>query len=325
MAVTYQDYYQILGVGRSSSRDEIQAAYRKLARTYHPDVNSDFRAEDRFKNINEAYEVIGNPENRKKYDQLGMNWRMGDDFTASPGWHPGGRPRGGDSQGFGFTSDQYGESGFSDFFDSLFGGFGRQEKDGTVFSGVFNRRETRQAARGQDHEAELTISLEEAYIGGKRSVTLTTDSAGSKGGTTKSYQVTIPNGVTDGKRLRLSGEGGNIGGGRPRGDLYLTVKIAEHPKFKVSGMDLEVVVPVSPAEAALGEKVEVPLVGGTAEINLPAGIEGERRIRIKGRGLGGSGSKGDLYARVRVVVPGNLSTRERELYQELKDLSVKSE
>ena len=324
MAVTYQDYYKTLGIDRKASQDEIQSAYRKLARKYHPDVNQKPGAEEKFKNINEAYEVLGEPENRKKYDQLGMNWKMGQEFTPPPGWNrsfrgASGGPTGGGFR-FSFDDADEGNSGFSDFFDSLFGGLGRQEREGdTGFSGLFNRRRPG-SNRGQDHDVELEISLEDAFVGGKRNITLATQNdAGSQSGTTKSFYVTIPKGVADGKRLRLQGQGGQGAGGGNAGDLFLTIRIAKHTTYAVDGKDVEVTVPITPSEAALGATIDVPLVRGKAEIKLPAGIESDKRIRIKGRGLGTANEgKGDLYARIRIVVPPELSPRERELYEQLQ-------
>ncbi len=316
MAVKYQDYYEILGVPRDASQQQIQSAYRKLARKYHPDINKDKDAEDKFKKINEAYEVLKDPEKRKKYDQLGENWQAGDDFSPPPGWdfrRTGGTGQtGGGTRGFSFGFDTFGESGFSDFFESLFG---------DAFGGFGGRtqRSSRTPLRGQDHEAELEISLEDAYAGGKKSVTLTSVEQTPDGRaqqTTKSYQVTIPKGVTDGKRLRLSGQGGGAGGNR--GDLYFTVKIAPHPKFKVNGKNLEVELRVTPWEAALGSNVTVPLVDSTADITLPKGIESGKRIRLKGKGLGNKKEGlGDLYARIYIDVPKSLSKKEEELFREL--------
>jgi curved DNA-binding protein len=333
MAVTYQDYYEILGLQRSAKQNEIQSAYRKLARKYHPDVNKSPDAEDKFKRINEAYEVLGDAEKRKKYDQLGMNWQMGDDFSPPPGWDfrssTGSRRARPETNGYSFSFDGFDGNGFSDFFETLFGGFGRHTREEDVGpSGMFNRRPSGSATgrrrTGVDHEAEIEISLEEAYRGSRKTVTLSAVEAGPDGRertTTKSLQLKIPEGVTDGKRLRLPGQGAKPGNGEGPGDLYLTVRIAKHPRFTVRGKHLETVVRVTPWEAALGSKIEIPLVAGSAEVTLPPGIESEKRIRIKGKGLGGSDGRGDLYARIRIVVPGKITDRERELYTELSKVS----
>lgn len=321
MAVKYQDYYEILGVPRNASQDTIQSTYRKLARKYHPDINNAKGAEDKFKQIGEAYEVLGNAEKRKKYDQLGKNWHMGEDFSPPPGWSSAATGNTGRSTG-GFEFEGFG-SGFSDFFDTLFGGFGRSRDEDEdpvtyAFSGQFNRK-------GQDHEAELTIPLDDAYRGARRSISLKTvvsDGSGRQRTINKTYDVQIPKGVTEGKRLRLGGQGGDGSGEGKRGDLYLTIHIAPHAQFRVSGKDIEVDVPVTPWEAALGAKVSVPLVEGSAQITLPPGIESGRKIRVRNKGLGGSGAdSGHLYALIKIVVPDNLSPEERRLFEELAKVS----
>ena len=332
MAVKYQDYYEILGVDRAVSQDAVQSSYRKLARKYHPDINKDPKAEDKFKQINEAYEVLGDAENRKKYDLLGMNWHMGDDFSPPPGWGQQGPGRSTGDGGFafdlgGFGKSNVGDSGFSDFFDSIFGGFGRSEREkDNGFSGMFNSRSTAgRTTRGRDHEAELTVSLEDAYRGGKKTISLTTTETGGDGMQrtgTKSYQVNIPQGVTDGRKLRLPGQGGKGSNGSQAGDLLLTVRIAKHGRISIDGKNLEVIVPITPWEAALGSMIRVPLVEGVAEINLPAGIESEKRIRIKGKGLGNTkDGRGDLFARIRIRVPKSLTEEERALFSELAEKS----
>jgi curved DNA-binding protein len=329
VAVKFQDYYETLGVQRSASQDEVQQAYRKLARRFHPDVNKNRDAEEKFKQINEAYEVLKDPEKRRRYDALGDGWRTGEDFTPPPGWDFGfggaGASRG--TQGFDF-GDLGG--GFSDFFDQLFGRAGARSGSGTGGFGGFEGfggfgRET-EATQGEDTQAELTITLEDAYHGGRRTVTLTDQEpdvrvggGGRAGGpmrqTTRTFEVTIPSGITDGKKLRLRGQGEAGFGGR--GDLYITIHIAPHARFRVRERDLEVDVPVTPWEAALGAELEVPTVEGRARVRIPAGIRADQRIRIKGRGLGSGAERGDLYAAVRIEVPRRLSDREKELFEEL--------
>ncbi len=318
MAVKYQDYYEILGVPRDAAQEQIQSAYRKLARKYHPDLNKEKGAEEKFKRVGEAYEVLSDPEKRKKYDQLGRHWQTGDDFSPPPGWESAGQPRRG---GGGFRFEGFG-GGFSDFFESLFGGFGRnrsyeQEEFGSPFAHLFEQK-------GLDHEAELTIPLEDAYRGARRSISLQTtvnNASGIPKTVNKTLEVTIPKGVIEGKQLRLSGQGGNGTSGK-HGDLYLTIHIAPHPKFKVVGSDIEVDVPVTPWEAALGGEINVPLVDGSARVKIPAGISSGKKIRVKGKGLGGrTNEKGDLYAKVQIVVPDNLSPKERSLFEELASVS----
>jgi curved DNA-binding protein len=328
MAVKYQDYYETLGVSRDASQEQIHAAYRKLARKYHPDINKSSDAEDRFKRIGEAYEVLRDPEKRKRYDALGDNWEAGQDFSPPPGWDffnfgTGARSRSRSStggNGYGFRIfDGFGDSpfsGFSDFFETLFGGgtggFGGGTTDGRGQSRA-------QTLRGQDQEAELTIPLEEAYTGTKRSVTLESVDAGSgrPTGESKTLEVKIPPGTTDGQRLRLRGQGGPAGGGTA-GDLYLRVRVAPHPIFRLNGTDLELDAPVTPWEAALGARIEVPIIGGKASVKLQPGTQSGQRLRLKGKGFPKkSGGHGDLYVRIRIEVPKNLSTKERQLFEDL--------
>ncbi len=349
MAVKFQDYYEILGVPRDASQDDIQKAYRKLARKYHPDINKSKEAEEKFKQIGEAYEVLKDPEKRSKYDRLGSNWQSGEDFTPPPGWDQYFRSG---SRGFGgFQS-----TGFSDFFDMLFGEdsmFGGA--DSSVFGGMFgglgggagragagartggaragadaasaagDRTSYGWAARGQDQEVEITLPLEEAYRGGKKDIRLESMEPGSDNRlkrTTRTLEVTIPAGVTEGRRLRLSGQGARGMGGGGAGDLYIKIHISPHSTFSVNGSDLEVVVPVTPWEAALGAEIKVPTMEGRANIKLPAGIRSEQKIRLKGKGLSLSGGRrGDLFAVIRIAVPKNLSKRERELFEELAKVS----
>ncbi len=332
MAVKYQDYYKTLGVDRSASQDEIHSAYRKLARTYHPDLNKSADAENRFKEVNEAYEVLKDPEKRQRYDTLGSDWQSGDDFSPPPGWEQfssgGGwgfrstsRPEGrtGRGTGFGgvFSGEEEGEffGGFSDFFRTMFGGFGRDTEEPAGARGW--------ARAGEDHEADVTIPLEEAYQGGKKTVTLTqqvTDAQGRIATTKRSFDVNVPAGITDGTRLRLEGQGGD--GAGKRGDLYLRMRIAPHPVFRVDGPDLEADVLVAPWEAALGGRIDVPLVGGTAEITISAGTQSGKRFRLRGKGLRKRGKeRGDLYAVVKIVVPERLTDAERRLFESLQDAS----
>jgi curved DNA-binding protein len=333
MAVKYQDYYEVLGVPRDASQEQVHAAYRKLARKYHPDINKSSDAEDRFKRIGEAYEVLRDPEKRKRYDALGDNWKAGQDFTPPPGWEffdfgTGGRSRAGgrrSADGYSFRFfDDFGDSpfsGFSDFFETLFGGGGfgaRGEQPAGAYS----------SARGPDQEAELTITLEEAYRGTSRSVTLETAAAGARGGggrsrrETKTLEVKIPAGTTDGQRLRLRGQGVQGAAGAAPGDLYLRVRIAPHPIFHLSGPDLELDAPVTPWEAALGGRIEVPIIGGKASVRLQPGTQSGQRLRLRGKGFPKrSGGHGDLYVRIRIEVPKSLSARERQLFEELSRAS----
>lgn len=354
MAVKYHDYYSTLAVDRTATPEQIHAAYRTLARKYHPDVNKDPEAEQKFKELNEAYEVLKDPEKRRRYDALGSNWQAGEDFRPPPGWE-GFRagPRaagtyqqpGGSAQTFRFTGFGDEESfdffgSFSDFFQSLFGGgsggfgggfepFESQQETGTRRSRVPPGGQAGGYAGGQyrpeHHEAEITLPLEEAFRGGKRTVSLTIDEPGPGGvmqRKQKSYEVTIPPGIQDGRRLRLGGQGGR-GPGGTAGDLYLKIRIAPHPRFRIIGADLEADLPVAPWEAALGAKVSVPLVDGTAQVTVPAGTQSGKRLRLKGNGLRRDGNeRGDLYLSIKIVTPERLSRRERELFKQLAEIST---
>jgi len=300
MAVGFKDYYEVLGVGRGASDEEIRRAYRKLARKYHPDVNKESGAEDRFKEISEAYEVLRDPEKRERYDRLGPNWRAGEDVSGAPGFEDMFRQGG---FGSGDVRVEFGDGDFSDFFEGLFGGRGGARAGG--FEGF--------ATRGSDHEAVLELSLEEAAAGGKRRVAL---------GDGRSYDVNIPAGVGDGQRIRLAGEGGRGRRGGPSGDLFLRVRIKPHPQFRLEGRDLYVDVPVSPWEAALGATVPVRTMTGTARVRVPPGSSCGRRLRLRGQGMPGPrGSHGDLYATVQIAVPKDLSAKERELFEQLAKAS----
>ena len=319
MAVTFQDYYQTLGVNRAASQDEIRRAYRKLARKYHPDVNKAKDAEEKFKQLNEAHEVLKDPEKRKLYDQLGANWKPGQEFRPPPGWENvhfefGGSPG---AQEFDLGG------GFSDFFEMLFGGRRGARRGGGATGSA---RQAGWSMPGQDHEAEITVRLEDSYYGATRTITLQGQEVDEQGGlrpTSHTYDVRIPAGVTDGSRIRLAGKGGpGIGGGTP-GDLFLKVSIEPHPRFRVEGHDLQVEVPVTPWEAALGATVEVPVVEGTANLKIPPGIQTGQKLRLRGKGLARRGDgRGDLLALVKIVVPKTLTERERELFAEMARISA---
>jgi curved DNA-binding protein len=314
MAVKFQDYYETLGVGRNASEDEIKKAYRKLARKYHPDVNKDKEAEEKFKQVNEAHEVLKDPEKRKLYDQLGPDWQAGQDFKPPPGW---------ENVHFEFSNDAQAEAfnfggGFSDFFETLFGG---RMAGGSRTTG----RHTTWLMRGQDHEAEVAISLEDGYHGATRTITLQgheIDGQGQLRPTVQNLQVKIPPGVTDGTRIRLNGKGGEGMGGGPSGDLYLRVKLEPHPRFQVDGHDLQIDVPLAPWEAALGATVEVDTLDGTVNLKIPPGSQSGQKLRLRGKGLPRNGDRqGDLHARVKIVVPKELDTKEKELYAKMAEVS----
>jgi curved DNA-binding protein len=300
MPVASQDYYEALGVPRDASVDDIRRAYRNLARRLHPDVNKEPGAEDRFKAISEAYEVLRDPETRARYDRLGANWRAG------PMPPDGGSAENGFDHGSGFRDVRvdFGSGGFGDIFDDLFGGrTGRAGRGG--FEGF--------SFRGGDQEAELELTLEEAAKGGRRQLSL---------GDGREFEVEIPPGARNGQRIRLSGQGSPGAGGGESGDLFLRVRLKPHPRFRVQGRDLYVDLAVSPWEAALGADVSVPTLDGSARVKVPAGSSSSRRLRLRGQGLpGGGGSAGDLYAVVMIHVPKKLTRRERELFEQLASTS----
>jgi DnaJ-class molecular chaperone len=325
MAVQFRDYYDVLGVARTATEDEIKSAYRKLARKYHPDVNpGDKSAEEKFKEINEAYEVLSDADKRKKYDELGPNWKAGQDFRPPPNWE-------GVNVEFGDFGDFFGggrgASGFSDFFESLFGGR-RGPRRGAGF-----------AMRGQDVEAEIPLALEEAHRGVKRTITLQVTEtcpdckgSGVKDAKTcptcrgagairrpKSLEVTIPAGVREGSVIRLPGQGEPGSSGAPAGDLFLRVRLQPHRLFNIVGEnDVQIELPVAPWEAALGAKIPVPTLDGPVEMKIPAGAQGGQRLRLRGQGLNRrGGGRGDEYVKIRIVIPPQLTPKEKELFEKL--------
>lgn len=314
MAVQFRDYYETLGVSKTANEDEIRSAFRKLARKYHPDVAKDKKtAEEKFKQINEAYEVLSDPEKRRKYDQLGENWNQPGGFQPPPQWGAG-QPGGGFHRGSGENGGvefEFGGTGFSDFFEAFFGG-GR----GRSAFGGFGQRET-MAERGSDVEADIMVTLEEALHGSTRQVSLRR--AGST--KTETYQVRIPRGVREGQRIRLAGQGEASERGGKSGDLFLRVRLARHPDFSVEGSDLVHEVKIAPWQAVLGDQLIVPTLEGNARLKLPSGTQGGQRFRLRERGLPGvSGQRGDLYVVVQIALPKKLTEREREIWEQLARL-----
>src|SRR6266850_186653 len=333
MAGKAKDYYEVLGIKRGASDDEIKKAYRKLARKFHPDLNpGDKTAEEQFKQLQEAYDVLSEAENRKLYDQYGENWRAvkAGAGVPPPGWEGAQRTAGGPPPG-GFD--------FSDFDFSSFGGAG-----GFDFGDLFGRpgRSARRSSRGRDVEAELELSLEEAHRGGRRTLQLqaaeacpTCNGTGEKdnkpcptcGGDgrvlkPKTIEVNIPAGVRDGSTIRLAGQGGAALNGAQPGDLYLHIRLRPHPVFIVRGDDLEVELPIAPWEAVLGAKVEAPTIDGKVELTVPPGAQSGQRLRLRGQGLNKrKGGRGDEYVRLKIVVPKEISPEEHRLYEELRNVS----
>ena len=313
MAVQFRDYYETLGVSKTASEDEIRSAFRKLARKYHPDVAKDKKtAEEKFKQINEAYEVLSDPEKRRKYDQLGEHWNQPGGFQPPPQWggeQPGGFRWGGGQDGG--VEFEFGGTGFSDFFEAFFGG-GR----GRSAFGGFGQRDV-MAERGHDVEADIMVTLEEALHGSTRQVSLRR--GGSK--KTETYQVKIPRGVREGQRIRLAGQGEAGERGGKSGDLFLRVRLARHPDFSVEGSDLVHEVKIAPWQAVLGDQLIVPTLEGNARLKLPPGTQGGQRFRLRERGLPGvSGQRGDLYVVVQIALPKKLTEREREIWEQLARL-----
>lgn len=320
----YKDYYKILGVPKTASQKEIKQAYRKLARKYHPDVNpGDRGAELKFKELNEAYEVLSDEDKRSKYDQLGANWKQYEQY-AQRGGFGGATPGGGGFRvEFGGAGPE-GLGGFSDFFKTFFGGgidlddlLGGARRGGVRGAG-FGGASRPGPSRGIDVSASLEISLEEAYSGTRKRLSLQV----APGQPPQQLDVKIPVGVRSGSRVRVTGKGEPGMAGGPEGDLYLEIKLRPHPVFQVVGDDLHADVPVTLAEAALGAEIEVPTLTGKARIKVPEGSQSGRQLRLRGKGLPRlkGGGHGDLLVRLRVVTPTDLSERERTLIQELNSL-----
>jgi curved DNA-binding protein len=312
-----RDYYEVLGVSRNASAEELQQAYRQLARRYHPDVNKDPEAEERFKEVNEAYQVLSDPDTRARYDRFGPAFRqMPEGAEREPagagfGGFGGRGPRTGGRRSRVYV-DQGGEQVYvgEDLGGGSFGGIDLDD----LFGGLFGGRGGPMG--GADQEAELELTLEEAYSGGRRWITL----PGPDG--QRSYEVTIPPGVTDGQRIRLAGQGGRGAGGGRAGDLYLIVRIRPHPRYRPEGRDLHVDLPVTPWEAALGATVPVDTPGGEVKVKVPPGTSSGRRLRLRGQGMPNPrGQPGDLFAEVRIMVPKRLNRRERQLFEELANVS----
>ncbi|WP_456324735.1 DnaJ C-terminal domain-containing protein [Desulfonauticus submarinus] len=306
----YKDYYKILGVSKGASQEEISKAYKKLAKKYHPDLNPNNKeAEEKFKEINEAYEVLKDPEKRKLYDSLGPNWQHGQNFEPPPGFENIHFEFRGDSTGF----EDLG--GFSDFFETIFGGLGRSGKrKRAYYSSGFGQ--DFYSARGEDQEAILELSLEEAFRGGEKTITV-----GSIGTGKKTLNVKIPPRIKDGARIRLKGQGGPGIGNGPAGDLYLKVKILPHALFKLDGNNIIYRLDLAPWEAVLGTEIDVPTLEGKVKLKVPRGISSGQKLRIKGKGLGQGLGRGDQLVEIRIKSPKNLSAKEEDLWQELARIS----
>lgn len=309
----FKDYYTTMGVARDATQDEIKRAYRKLARKYHPDVSKEADAEAKFKELGEAYEVLKDPEKRAAYDELGANWQSGQDFRPPPDWDAGFEFSGG-----GYTGGGGGDAdAYSDFFESLFGqrfnqggGYQRSSRGGGGFH-----------ARGQDHRAKILVDLDDAFNGATRTVTLrmpTVDEQGHVVTKERTLNVKIPKGIRQGQQIRLAGQGSPGHGAGDAGDLYLEVEFKPHPFYRVEGSDLYLDLPIAPWEAALGATVKVPTPGGVVDLKIPAGTQGGKKMRLKGRGIP-SKIPGDLYVVLQVVLPPADSDEAKALYNEMKE------
>ncbi len=298
----YKDYYAILGVNKGASQDEIQRAYRKLARQYHPDINREAEAENRFKNIGEAYEVLKDPEKREKYDRYGSAWKAAEQSGGTP-------PPGYEDLSFS------GFSGFSSFFEQLFG----RGRGGSSSGSNGHEAAWDWSMPGADQEAILSLTLEEAAHGGRREVELTDPETGQS----KTYAVKIPRGVRPGQRIRLAKLGRQGTGSGPAGDLYLRVELEPHAAFRLEGRDLYTTLAVAPWEAALGAEATLKTLDGNVRVKIPAGSSSGRRIRLKGKGFPDPRSgAGYLYAEIDIVVPKSLSDEERRLFEALAQCST---
>lgn len=300
----YKDYYKTMGVARDASQDELKRVYRRLARKYHPDVSKEANAEARFKEVQEAYEVLKDPQKRAAYDQLGSNWRQGQDFRPPPDW----------GQNFEFSGTSFGgeEGGFSDFFSSLFGqraGRTRGAGGGRGF-----------AMAGDDQVAAIEIDLEDSYRGGSQTIELKGPQMGEDGRVTvqpRTLKITIPAGIVEGQRIRLAGQGSPGHGGGPAGDLYLEMRFRKHRLFQIDGRDVTLTLPVAPWEAALGSTVPTPTLAGPVDLRIPANAKAGQRLRLKGRGLPGA-TPGDQYVVLKIVLPPADSEPARALYEQMQ-------
>lgn len=293
----YKDYYQVLGVKRQATQDEIKRAYRKLARKYHPDISKETHAEEKFKEAGEAYEVLKDPEKRAAYDQLGANWKSGQEFRPPPQWDTGFEFSGGES------------TGFSDFFETLFGqAAGRGRTDRATMH-----------HRGEDHTAKILINLEDAYHGAVQNLTLRTpklDDDGHVRTIEHQLKVKIPKGIKQGQRIRLAGQGGAGGGGAPPGDLYLNIEFKTHPFYRVEGKDVYLDLPIAPWEMVLGAAIQAPTPEGAVQLKIPPNSKPGQKLRLKGKGIPAE-TKGDLYVVLNIALPDAESEEAKTFYQQM--------
>lgn len=304
----YKDYYKTLGVSREATPDQVKQAYRKLARKYHPDVSKETNAEEKFKAVQEAYEVLKDAKKREAYDQLGSQWQSGQEFRPPPNW-----------QGFDFGGGEN-LGGFSDFFESIFGGQGRVRPGG--FHHSPHQRPFKQ--RGRDEHAKIAIPLEEAFRGGEKTIHLQVpemDAHGHMHHKTRTLKIKIPQGVMPGQQMRLTNQGSPGVGQGPSGDLYLEIDIEPHKLYTLQGRDVYLTLPITPWEAALGAKIQVPTLGGSVDLKIASGSQAGQKLRLKGRGLPAKPTPGDQYVMLQIVTPPAKTEAERALYEKMaKDI-----
>ena len=325
MAVEFKDYYRVLGVTPKATDDEIKKAFRALARKYHPDVAKDKKtAEEKFKEINEANEVLSDPESRRKFDQLGADWKAGEESRPSQG-RSAGRAAGAGTRG-GEDGFQFGGTGFSDFFEQFFGGRSGQSGGASSFDSqeYGNGHGQAQAARrGHDIQGDILITLDEVLKGAMRAISVRRTNARTGQEETETYQVRIPKGVQAGQSIRVAGKGGEGTNGGSPGDIYLRVRYAQHPDWQVHGTDLMGVLELAPWEAILGATVPVPTLEGRVSVKVPAGFQQGQKLRVRGKGLpAGAAKYGDLYVEASIQVPLHIGKEEERLWKELAGVST---
>jgi curved DNA-binding protein len=296
--VEFKDYYKVMGVARDATEAQIKQAYRKLARKYHPDVSKEKDAEARFKEVGEAYEVLKNPEKRAAYDQLGKDYRPGQDFRPPPNW----------DSGFEFSGAGAGagNADYSDFFESLFGAQGRANRGRSNF----------RPERGEDHHAKISLDLEASLDGGSRTFTLRMpeiDGSGHLASKERTLNIQVPKGILAGQQIRLAGQGGRAPEGSPAGDLYIEVEFQPHRLYAVDGRDLSLELPVAPWEAALGATIQTPTPGGTVELKIPPGSHAGSKLRLKGRGIPAN-PPGDFYVVLQIALPAANDEKSKAAY-----------
>ena len=305
----FKDYYTTLGIERDATQDEVKRAYRKLARKFHPDINKAADAEQRFKEVGEAYEVLQDTEKRAAYDKFGQNWQAGQDFDPPPDW----------DNGFEFTGGGYTEndsSQFSDFFESLFGAQGAGPG-----AGPFAGQQRHYSGKGQDLHAKISINLEDSYKGTKQSLTLQRPAVNESGHVVTqphTLEVNIPKGVTEGQRIRLAGQGAEGMGKGKNGDLFLEIIFNKHAHFTPDKRDIMLTIPISPWEAALGATIPVPTLGGKVELTIPAGSQTGKKLRLKGRGLSTAKQVGNQYVTLAIMVPKAETDTDTELFRSME-------